>query len=76
MIITLSDIKYTSTLIMKYANLASDRNDGHVIVNLDRGNMIEVDVQRDWILWQVMTKFGCFQIANIGDAAWSSNDNK
>ena len=38
-------------------------------------NMIEVDIQRDWILKQVVTKLGCPKIDNSGDTAISSHDN-
>ena len=36
--------------------------------------MIEVNVRKEWILKQVVTKLGRLKINNVGDTAMSSND--
>ena len=52
---------------MKCPNLASDRM---MVITLSFwiGDVVEVNIQREWIVKQIVTKFGCLKIDNGGDA--------
>ena len=63
-----SDIKFPYMPIMKYPNLVSDRM-MVITSSFQIGDGLKDNIQRDWILTQVVTKFGCFNIDSGGDTA-------
>ena len=56
---------------MKYPILVSDRL-MVITLSFQIGDGLKGNIQRDWILKQVVTKFGCLNIDSGGDTAMCS----
>ena len=59
---------------MKYKNLVCDCM---MVITLSYqiAKLIEVNIWKDWTMWQVVTRFGSLKIDNGGDTMMGSDDD-